>query len=109
MQTEFRAFAAEHYVPFAAVQMGMVRLTSDLIAQSTHAAVLSPAHAAAMAATGLTCSGAGGALWLRYLENQLGPNEEGSHRLVLSEGLLGSWVVNLYNNEASMDGVGLPP
>lgn len=87
LSMQFQAFAAEHYVPFAAVQMGVVRLTSDIVAQSTHAAAVDPVHAMAMTVTGITCSGAGGALWLRYLENQVGPNEDGSRRLVVFKAL----------------------
>uniref|UniRef100_A0A6V4M0M4 Uncharacterized protein n=1 Tax=Prymnesium polylepis TaxID=72548 RepID=A0A6V4M0M4_9EUKA len=71
----YRCFAADHFVPLAACQMGMVRGAADLVAQQ-HAMyhdALDISHAAVMATVGFFVSGCGGALWLRYLERKLGP------------------------------------
>ena len=72
-------------MPLAAVQMACVRFASDCIGQHVgHTAAFDLSHALAMAFTGLAVSGAGGAVWLRYLERQLGPSD-GAHLLVLKK------------------------
>ena len=98
---EFAAFANEHYLPVAAVQMCLMRSLSDVFAQwyaafhevplrwmttvytecanidvdcESHFA-LNLEHVAVMGLVGLITSGFGGALWLRHLENELGPTD----------------------------------
>lgn len=76
-----------HYLPLAALQMGAVRLASDVVAQSSHAGAFDPQHALAMACTGLCVSGIGGALWLRHLESALGSYDGSQHRPVVAMAL----------------------
>lgn len=94
---QLAALAQEHYYPMAAVQMAVVRCSSDVFAQwytayhgvplrwlhtvvyecsragCTSSFEFDFAHLAAMGLIGLTTSGLGGAMWLRHLEAQLGP------------------------------------
>ena len=71
----YSRLAAEHYIPFASVQMGVGRFAADIVGQTTQQNVpFDATHALALGLTGLTLSGAGGALWMRHLEKTLGPN-----------------------------------
>ena len=73
---DYRRHASEHYVATAAVQMGVVRGVADLVGQHLHGAQsVDLVHLAAMVLAGVTISGAGGAVWLRHLEGQLGPTD----------------------------------
>lgn len=76
----YRKVASEHYILTAAVQMGAVRGSADVVAQLMHKQSLSidcidGGHVAAMVLTGLTVSGIGGAVWLRHLEERLGATD----------------------------------
>ena len=72
----YRRLTQEHYVATAAVQMGVVRGVADVLGQHLHgAASIDGVHVAAMMVTGLSVSGAGGAMWLRHLESRLGPSD----------------------------------
>jgi hypothetical protein len=99
LATQLAALAKEHYYPMAMAQMCFVRVSSDVFAQWysayhdvplrwLHTVVLECSasgcssqflfdfgHLAAMGLAGITTSGLGGALWLRYLESRLGPTD----------------------------------
>ena len=68
-----RRFVQEQHLLAAALQMGLVRGSADVIGQAMHGDVVDPVHCLAMVLTGLTTSGVGGALWLRHLETSVGP------------------------------------
>ena len=68
-----RSFVQEQHLLAAALQMGVVRGSADMIGQAIHGDAVDPVHLLAMVLTGLTISGVGGALWLRHLETSVGP------------------------------------
>lgn len=84
-------FVQQHYLPLACCQMAVVRGTADLICQAAQQTPVDMAHVLAMAASGFVISGAGGALWLRHLEQSLGPCTERRNVLLKSGADFACW------------------
>jgi len=68
----YERFSKEQYLAVACIQSGILRSSSDLVAQSLRdVPALDFAHAAAMGTMGVVFSGLIGASWLRLLESKL--------------------------------------